>query len=159
MVNDKLGIMNGRRLYGFTLVEMLVSMALVGSVLILGMFLYSTFVKFHRQYEQKLSSAEEIALVQYQLRKDVRMAASITLSSPDILALEDWTGQAYVSYSCLPLFMIRHTSERRDTFEVAAAWHLDAFGSISLTDTARLWQIPLAKWARSSVQHSSFFPN
>ncbi|MEM7373243.1 MAG: prepilin-type N-terminal cleavage/methylation domain-containing protein [Bacteroidota bacterium] len=146
--------MDKRKLHGFTLIEMLVSMALIGSVLMLGLYTYRVFVSFHQRYDQRLESSSELSVLRYQLGRDLATTVRFSFLSPTDVGLWDREGGSIAVYQQIPGAMIRTGFQRQDTFKLAARWIQHPTIGPILVDSAQLWQIPIRMWARSSVESS-----
>lgn len=144
--------MKKHRLKGFTLLEMLVSMALIGMVLMLGIFTYQSFVQIHQQYDQRLEQGGELAFLSYCLKRDVRHAHEMALLSPHRLCLWNQAGDTLAIYRQLPHLMIRHDNMHIDTFLIEGRWLQRAGGEISLLDDENLWEIPLRTWSKAHAK-------
>ena len=113
-------------LKGFTLLEMLVALALTGSVLVLGFGLYRLFGDWVKRYQQQIERAADFALLEKQIRLDMGRAEAIEWQNGIILLNEQ--AIPILQYSRNDSQLIRRSSFEQDTFAFIGDWQYQENG-------------------------------
>ncbi|MEO0470840.1 MAG: prepilin-type N-terminal cleavage/methylation domain-containing protein [Bacteroidota bacterium] len=101
-------------LKGFTLLEMLLALALTSAVLTLGFFTFRTFLQFQIRYEQKVNATYDMALIHHQVQQDLRKAAQLQLQGGNVL-LFDAKQELLIRYQSEDSMLLRFVDQRVDT--------------------------------------------
>ncbi|MEO0468215.1 MAG: type II secretion system protein [Bacteroidota bacterium] len=102
------------RLKGFTLVEMLLALALTSAVLTLGFFTFRTFIQFQIRYEIKVNATYDTALIHHQLQQDLLKATQLQLQGGNVL-LFDPNQELLIRYQSKDSMLLRFIDQRSDT--------------------------------------------
>lgn len=144
--------MKYKTLPGFTLVEILVSMALIAAVLMLGLYTYQTFVSFHLRYDDKLEVSSNLSLLKFQLERDIRQTTSLSFQETNTLYMWGREADSIIAYQQSDVGIIRISRQRQDTFRLFGIWTGHPTQGIVLRDSAGLWEIPVQPWQGSGVE-------
>ena len=101
-------------LKGFTLLEILIALALTSAVLTLGFFSFRTFLQFQIRYEQKVNATYDTALIHHQLQQDLRKATQLQLQGGNVL-LFDANQELLIRYQSEDSILLRFVDQRVDT--------------------------------------------
>ena len=101
-------------LKGFTLLEMLLALALTSAVLTLGFFTFRTFLQFQIRYETKVNATYDMALIHHQLQQDLRKATKLQLQAGNML-LFDANQELLIRYQSKDSMLLRFIEQRVDT--------------------------------------------
>lgn len=140
-----------RSLKGFTLVELLASMALVGVILIIGFQAYQILSALHQRYYQSILYSYELSQAKLQLYQDLHISKSIALSLYDrkaclIPADEDQS----ICFQFSPDGLIRTTFNRQDTFQIKGNWSTESNKELLVFYDSLMYQ----RWYLSIPPHS-----
>lgn len=109
-----------RKLKGFTLIEMLVALALTGSVLVLGFGVYRLFGDWVKRYSQQIEHAADFALLEKQIRLDMGRVNTMEWKEGVLLLNEEAT--PVLQYIRNDSQLIRKSSYSQDTFAFIGDW-------------------------------------
>ncbi len=122
-----------KKLKGFTLIELMVAMGLLSAVMLLGGFLYSSFIKYHNTYEQSVEKTYEGALIQHQLTKDFQQADSWEFDPDSTLCLRQ-NQELLFCYTLTDTSLIRMSLTQNDQLIFQGKW-LPHPTAVQLLDT------------------------
>ncbi|MEL6194341.1 MAG: prepilin-type N-terminal cleavage/methylation domain-containing protein [Bacteroidota bacterium] len=116
--------MNEGKLSGFTLLELLVAIALTSLVFILGQYIYVAFHQFHVQYEGRVDHTYELSQIQYSLDRDLQSASIIQWEEEHVLCLKN-EEEVLSHYHLYPKEISRTVEDHMTSWEVSASWELE----------------------------------
>lgn len=122
------------RLSGFTLLELLFSLALTGMVLLLGFGVYRLLGDWSKRYETQLDEAAQFSLLTRRLQIDFREANTAQYESGS-LQLQLSPDELLCQYHKTDSSLIRQAKNRQDTFPFLGTWGNDLQGDWYIEDT------------------------
>lgn len=142
-------------LKGFTLLEMMVGLALMGLVVITGGLVLQILGKLHLGFVEKQAEAQEVLLLQQQIRKDLRKTYHWEEAAPEtgagaVVRCFDRKGELLSSYRLADGKVLRQSLTQIDTFAWTGSWAWEP-GRWRLQDSLRGWDISFLPWTKSSV--------
>lgn len=123
-----------KRLAGFTLVELIVSMALIGMILLMGQYVYMTLTRFHVQFVERIDTTYDSGQAAAMLRWDCWRASDATMEEGE-LALWDADGSLQARYELADTLLIRKKGSLADTLRFYGYWMPLQPGKIQLRDS------------------------
>lgn len=103
----------------FTLVELMVTLALVGIVLSMGMLVVSVFGQLHHRFEDQVDHTYTLVQIRQRLQQDLLRTAQVKYGLQEMVLL-DAQDHIVVRYTCLDSQLIRRTPQLSDT--LAGKW-------------------------------------
>ncbi|MEM6766785.1 MAG: prepilin-type N-terminal cleavage/methylation domain-containing protein [Bacteroidota bacterium] len=124
--------MNRYGLDGFTLLELLVVIALTSLVLLLGQYIYIAFYHFHTQYETSVSYTYELSQIQYSIDRDILQATAFQWEEENELCLMN--GEDLIS-----CYLLHAEGIRKSWGVYAMNWELSGNWQVDTTSTTLLF--------------------
>ena len=103
------------QLKGFTLIETMITLALAGLVVSLGMLVYRSMASMHSQYQNQVALTYAGSGIQYMLENDASKAFSYTWYDPQNICLLGRDEEQIYCYALLDSTMVRSEGGRHDT--------------------------------------------
>lgn len=99
---------------GFTLIEIMMALALTGIVLVMGGYIYKIFTDFQYRYQERIDRTYDTAILHHQLHQDLTHAWQLE-AIPNGFILQNRKGEPQISYYQTNGYLIRSWDEVSDS--------------------------------------------
>lgn len=106
----------------FTLVELMITLALVGFVLSLGLLVVNVLGRMHQRFDEQVDQTYGLLQVRNRLQQDLLSTHDIRIN-PMTYELLDPKGEVALMYYWQDSLVIRRHAERLDTLAGKWSWH------------------------------------